>query len=255
MLGVLREVIMVRNVDHDLRKKAVLAATINKYIQEATPVSSGDISKVFNLSSATIRSIFSELEKDGYLTHPYTSGGRIPTSRGYRYYVDFLAAQMEVLDAEKQRITREYERKVNRLEDALEKTSEIISAITHYTGIVSLVEEQDRFFYKGLSSILDQPEFHDFERTRHLIKVIEDRELLLDIINRELNQEKVQVYIGEELDCDQMQECSLVVTSYSLNDRPSGRIAVLGPKRMRYDHIIPTLEYISDALTDFLERI
>ena len=81
---------MVRNVDHESRKRAILAATINRYIQDALPVASEDIAKEFALSSATIRNIFAEMEEEGYITHPYTSGGRIPTDKGYRYYVDFL---------------------------------------------------------------------------------------------------------------------------------------------------------------------
>jgi len=206
------------------------------------------------LSSATIRNIFAELEENGYLAHPHTSGGRMPTNKGYRYYVDFLISQMELLADEKERIVNEYRKKIKHLEDALEKTSKLISVITHYTGIVSFLEWQDRFFYKGVSFILDQPEFRDLERTRILIKIIEDKERLLDIINRDFD-EKVKVYIGDELGCPQMQDCSLVVSSYCLKNKPSGRLAVLGPMRMEYKHTITTLEYISDALTEVLHNL
>lgn len=137
---------MVRNVDYESRRKAVLAATINKYIKEAIPVASEDIAQDFDLSSATIRNIFAELEEDEYLTHPYTSGGRIPTNNGYRYYVDFLISQMGLLETEKERIICEYKKEINHLEEALEKTSELISTITHYAGIVSFLEWEDRFF-------------------------------------------------------------------------------------------------------------
>ena len=81
---------MVKNNDRQSRTRAVLTATINKYILEAAPIASEDIADNFHLSSATIRNIFSELEEGGYLTHQHTSGGRIPTDKGYRYYVDFL---------------------------------------------------------------------------------------------------------------------------------------------------------------------
>jgi heat-inducible transcriptional repressor len=63
------------------------------------------------------------------------------------------------------------------------------------------------------------------------------------------------VYIGRELECPKMENCSLVVSSYRLNNKPSGRLAVLGPARMEYNHIIPILEYISDVLTEVLDRI
>lgn len=245
---------MVRNVDYESRRRAILSATINKYIQGALPVASEDIARDFDLSSATIRNIFAELEENGYLTHPYTSGGRIPTDRGYRYYVDFLISQMALLDEEKERIVKGYRREVKQLEDALDETSEIISTITHYAGIVSLLGWQDRFFYRGIGYILEQPEFQDFKKLRLLIKLIEDKEHLLDIINRDFD-EKVKVYIGHELDCPEMDNCSMVVSSYRLKNRPLGRLAVLGPMRMEYKQIIPTLEYISEVLTEVLGNI
>jgi transcriptional regulator of heat shock response len=245
---------MVRNVDYESRRRAVLEAAINRYIQDAEPIASEDIAADFDLSSATIRNIFSDLEGTGLLTHPYTSGGRIPTYKGYRYYVDFLISQMELLDAEKENIINEYKREIRQLEDALEETSEIISRVTHYAGIVFFLEWQDKFFYKGISHILEQPEFKDSEKIRLLIKVIEDKQRLFDIIKRD-SCEKVKVYIGAELGCPEMEFCSLVVSSFRLNDRPSGRLAVLGPVRMKYKLIIPTLEYIAQVLNGVLNNI
>jgi transcriptional regulator of heat shock response len=245
---------MVRTVDYESRKRAILAATINKYIQEAEPVASEDIARDFDLSPATIRNILADLEESNYLTHPYTSGGRIPTNKGYRYYVDFLLSQMELLEEEKEHISREYKKKINRLEDVLDKTSEIISTITHYTGITYFPQWQDRFFYKGISLLLNQPEFRDYQKIRLFIKAIEDRQYLINIINRDFT-EKVKIYIGEELDCPEMESCSLVVSRYRLKDKSSGKLAVLGPMRMEYEHTIPALEYISDVLTEVISNI
>ncbi|MFH1190774.1 MAG: hypothetical protein V1670_01070 [Candidatus Omnitrophota bacterium] len=245
---------MSRNIDYSLRRKSVLNSAINRYIKDGSPVASNDISKEFDLSSATIRSIFSELEESGYLKHPYTSGGRVPTDRGYRYYVDFLIQQMELLDDEKQRIVKNCKKKMRRLDDALENTSEVISEITHYAGIVSFLEWQDRIFYKGISRIIDQPEFRDADKIRLLIKLMEDKGRLLDLVNRYYSG-KVKVYIGSELGWPEMENYSLIVTTYKLKNQPYGRLAVLGPMRMEYNHIIPALEYIADVLTDVLSAI
>jgi transcriptional regulator of heat shock response len=243
---------MMRTIDYDSRKRAVLASTINKYIHDAEPVSSEDIAREFKLSSATIRNIFVDLEEAGLLTHPYTSGGRIPTNKGYRYYVDFLISQMDLLDNEKERIAKEYKREISRMEDALEETSEIISIITHYAGMVSFLDWQDKLFYGGLSHVLEQPEFKDYQKVRILIKMIEDKGRLLSIINQDFD-DKVKVYIGKELGCPEIDHCSLVVSNYRVKNKPSGKLAVLGPARMEYNHIIPTLEYISDVLTEVLD--
>ena len=245
---------MVRTVDYDARRRAVLGVAINRYIKDAAPVSSEDIAREFDLSPATIRNIFVDLEKSGYLTHPHTSAGRVPTDKGYRQYVDFLSSQLELLDGEKKSIVKHFEKEISRLEDALEETSEVISAITHYTSIVSFLDWQERLFYRGMNFILEQPEFQDLHRIGLIIKMIEERQGLLDIINRDFK-EKVRVYIGEELGCAQMSNCSMVVTTYSVKNKPLGRLAILGPRRMEYQHIIPALEYVSDVLSRVLSKI
>lgn len=244
---------MVRTVDYESRKRAILSATINKYIKEAAPVSSEDIAADFELSPATIRSIFAELEEDNYLTHPYTSGGRVPTNKGYRYYVDLLISQTELLKEEKEQILKEYKREMKQFEEILDRTSEIISNITNYTGI-AFAQCQEKLFCKGISLILNQPEFKDYEKLRLLIKIIEEKQLLLNIFNRDFT-EKVKVYIGEELGCSEMQGCSLVISSYRLKDKSVGRLAALGPMRMEYNHTIPALEYISGVLTEVMSNI
>lgn len=245
---------MVRIIDRTQRRNTVLSASINAYINSAAPVSSEALAQDFNLSSATVRNIFAELEQDGYLTHPHTSAGRVPTDKGYRYYVDFLMSQIELLDNEKKSIINKYKNKIERLEDVLEKTSEIISIITHYAGIVSLLEWEDRFFYKGLSYILQQPEFQNTERICMLIRMLEEKKRLLDIINRDFS-ETTKVYIGSEIGCPEIDTCSLVVSTYRRGNRHNGRIAVLGPRRMNYNHIIPALDFISRVLSETLGQL
>ena len=245
---------MVNNIERQARKRAVLSTTINRYILEANPISSEELAEHFDLSSATIRNIFSELEDEGYLTHLYTSGGRVPTEKGYRYYVDSLLLQMQLMDEDKKSIMREYEKEINRMEDVLEETSKLIEQTTHYTGIVSFLEWQDKMFYKGLNRILEQPEFRDTGKMRLLIKAVEDKQRLLEIVNRDFSDE-ARVYIGSELNCPEMENCSLVVSSYRRKKKLQGRVAVLGPVRMEYRRIIPTLEYISDVLSEALGNL
>jgi transcriptional regulator of heat shock response len=245
---------MVRTVDYEHRRRAVLAAVINRYIKNAEPVASEVLAREFDLSSATIRNIFAELEESGYLMHPYTSGGKIPTNKGYRYYVDSLISQIELLEDEKERIVREYKKQIHKLEYMLETTTEVVSVVTHYTSIVSLLEWHDRFYYKGISFILEQPEFQDSNHIRLLIGMLEDKRRLIDVINRDF-EGKVKIYIGTELGCAEMKNCSLAVSRYRVNDKPSGRVAVLGPMRMEYRHTISALEYVSDVLSQVLNGI
>lgn len=245
---------MVRKMDYEVRRKAVLAAVINRYIQEGSPVASEDIAKDFQVSSATVRNVFADLEDAGYLAHMHTSSGRIPTYKGYRYYVDFLVEQMELVEEEKFRISSEYRKKISHLEELLETTSALIAGVTHYAGITLFPEWQDKLFYGGLSQILDQPEFHDSQKIRYLIKTLEEKRRLLEIMNRDF-EDKVRVYIGEELECPEISNCSLIVSRYRIKNKPGGKIAVLGPMRMEYNHAISVLGYVADMLTYELDKI
>lgn len=242
---------MVKTVNHDARRKAVLTSAINLYIREAEPVASEDLAAEFDLSPATIRNIFAELEESGYLTHPHTSAGRMPTDRGYRYYVDFLLSQLELIEEEKARIFSAYERGTETLDAILEKTSDLLSEVTHCAGIAALSDMDDKFVYRGVRYIIEQPEFQDASSIRLLIRLIEEKQRLLEIIRRH-NSSKVAVYIGEELGCEGTENCAILVSSYNLKERPVGRLAVLGPRRMHYGHTIPALEYVSEVLSEIL---
>ncbi len=99
-----------RKNDLQVRKDLVLGFVISQYIHSVSPVSSAQIASDYglDLSSATIRKISAQLERDGFLTHPHTSAGRVPTQEGYRYYVDHLMHEIQLLGEEKERIQYEY---------------------------------------------------------------------------------------------------------------------------------------------------
>lgn len=246
---------MVRQVDHQDRKNKILAATISFYIKSGNPVSSLELAQYFGLSSATMRNIMAELEDDGYLFQPHTSAGRVPTDKGYRYYVDFLMGQVQLTPAQKEAILNEYKKRINSLEDVLEKTTEIIATLTHYTAIVSFPDWDDRFIFSGLSNIIQQPEFADKQKLFLIIKLLEEKRQLLKLLNAEISQPTI--YIGNEMACAYVNdECSLVVSPYKKGkkDTKKGKIAVLGPRRMSYDQAVSTLEFVTRTLNELLEN-
>src|SRR3954449_11676749 len=75
----------------DERKAAILRAVVEEYIETAQPVGSGHVAPAVNVSSATVRNELATLEQEGYLHQPHTSAGRVPTEKGYRYFVDSLS--------------------------------------------------------------------------------------------------------------------------------------------------------------------
>jgi len=244
----------MRTIDHETRRKEVLAAAIDTYVNNAVPVSSEMLVRDFglNLSPATVRNCLAELEELGYLTHPHTSAGRVPTQAGYRYYVDNLMSEIKLIEREKTRIESDYRKHIGELETILDETSKMLSEITHYAGIVSFSDWHHRMFYKGTSFILEQPEFRDLARIRHLLKALEEKEGLLEIINRDLKEE-IAIYIGTEISYSDIDNCSLIISSYKVKDKPSGRLAVLGPTRMHYGKVVSTVEYLSERLSRVLK--
>ena len=119
----------------DKRKKKLLQTIIEEYIETAEPVSSGNLVKQLECSSATIRNEMAELEKYGYLEKPHTSAGRIPSQKGYRYYVDELVRDDKLTKKEMEIIKEKLETKVNALEDLAKIATTTLSEITHYTTI------------------------------------------------------------------------------------------------------------------------
>jgi transcriptional regulator of heat shock response len=244
----------MRNVDYNERKRKVLSATIDAYIKNADPISSEGLSADFECSSATIRNILAELEEEGYLTHPYTSSGRVPTDKGYRYYVDFLLNQIALLEDEKGYLSKELKKEKRKLEDTLEHTSKLISASAKNASIVSFLDWDDKIFFDGTSFVLDQPEFEDLRRTRKLVKLfLEDKQKLIELVNRNAG-DNIKIYIGAELCYPEVEDCSLIVSSYKSHENTKGRIAVLGPKRMEYARYISLLDYFSLLLGELVEE-
>ena len=240
-------------IDVKDRKDRVLAITIGHYIESITPVSSSYIANTskLDLSSATIRNILAELEEDGYLTHPHTSAGRIPTQKGYRYYVDHLMIEIQLLEAEKERIREEYEKESKELEVLLEKTSQVLSELTRYTSIISVDGWGSKLFCNGTSFIVGYPDGSDMEKIRSILAALDEKERLLKIINQKL-ENKIDIYIGQELASCDINSCSMIISSYRLKDGPSGRMAILGPTRMQYEKVVPMLEYFSEIMEGLL---
>ena len=121
----------------DDRKKKVLQAIVEEYINTAEPVSSNALISKYDLncSSATIRNEMAELEKKGLLDKMHTSSGRVPSAQGYRYYVDELLKDDNISLEEVKYISNKLETKVHEIEDLTKITANTISEITHYTTV------------------------------------------------------------------------------------------------------------------------
>ncbi len=136
------------------RKNKVLQAVIHHYIKSGKPVGSNILTEDydFDFSPASIRNMMAELEEEGFLTHPHTSAGRIPTDKGYRNYVNSLIEMQKLVLDEEERVRREYEEKSSELQDLLVQTSKVLSGLSQYTGFV-LMPKLDRSSIKYIELI------------------------------------------------------------------------------------------------------
>ncbi|HXW35738.1 MAG TPA: heat-inducible transcriptional repressor HrcA [Acidimicrobiales bacterium] len=122
----------------DDRKTAILNAIVAEHIETAQPVGSGHLTEVpgVEVSSATVRSEMAALERDGYLAQPHTSAGRIPTDKGYRFFVDHLAGRGVLDAAERQEVRRFFAQVHGEVEELLGQTSGLLANLTDYAAVV-----------------------------------------------------------------------------------------------------------------------
>ncbi|MBQ6496663.1 MAG: heat-inducible transcription repressor HrcA [Firmicutes bacterium] len=134
------------------RKLKILQAVIADFIRTAEPVGSRTISKNYELGSpATIRNEMSDLEELGYLTHPHTSSGRVPSEKAYRLYVNEMMKKTELTQEQKDAIARDLYSNVTELENLIERAAHVLSEITNLTAFaISPRKEQDTLRYINL---------------------------------------------------------------------------------------------------------
>ncbi|MHB8220521.1 MAG: heat-inducible transcriptional repressor HrcA [Acidimicrobiales bacterium] len=122
----------------DPRKAAILQAVVSRYIGTAQPVGSQQVAGAagIGVSSATVRAEMAALEGEGYLTQPHTSAGRIPTDKGYRFFVDHLAAPGVLGQAQRQQVSQFFDQVHGEMEEMLERASGLLANLTSYAAVV-----------------------------------------------------------------------------------------------------------------------
>lgn len=155
-------------MDLDARKQKILQAIIQDYISSAEPVGSRTIARKYDLgvSAATIRNEMFDLEMMGYLEQPHTSAGRIPSLKGYRFYVDCLLEPTKITDAEKQFVRAWFQDKVSSVDQIFQSTAKVLARITHN---VTLVMASQR-----LNSKLKYIRFLPLDERRAIMIVVTD---------------------------------------------------------------------------------
>jgi transcriptional regulator of heat shock response len=238
-------------IDLSDRKKQILDAIISDYIDTAEPVGSFTITHhyVRNFSPATIRAEMSELEHIGYITHPHTSSGRIPTDFGYRYYVDNIM-ETKTISGREISLIRNGIKKIGRgIEEILHGTVKLISSVLDYvTVFVSFGKENNKVYASGISNILKQPEFNNITQARRFMETIEHEDFLTRILAEYSRNRDLNIQIGHENRHREMQDLSVVVAKHKIYGINPGAIGIIGPTRMDYNRVTSVLNFISQEL-------
>ena len=337
----------------DDRKKRILQAVVQDYITSAEPVGSRTLARKYDLgvSSATIRNEMADLEMLGYLEHIHTSSGRIPSSKGYRLYVDSLLPVQPMTEQEKAAINKWYQGKVQQVDQVFQETAKIISRMTRnvslvlapqlstaafrcmqflplddhrviavlmtdagfvenrimempagaafddfqrmakvinealaghtlgaiqggslkkiekeigdsdlYESALHLIDKaldsqkKERLYLGGTTEMLEQPEFHNVDKVKELLVMLEKDQLMKDILKAHLG-DGLTVSIGQENEYSGIKDCSIITATYHLDGELLGSMAVLGPTRMEYGRTMSLLNYMNQNLTEVIKRL
>lgn len=199
------------------RQEKILNAVIRNYLETGEPVGSRTISKYtdLNLSSATIRNEMSDLEEMGYIIQPHTSAGRIPTDKGYRFYVDnILKDKLGELDKREKEVTEREElliEKVDKVETLLQNMAKVLAVNTNYATMVSAPKSQGNKIKFIQLSLLDENQL--------LCTVVSDKNQVVNKIlkiKQEITQEmivRLNVAMNTELAGLSLEEINLGVIS------------------------------------------
>lgn len=336
------------------REKSILRSIVQQFILTASPVGSRYIVKKYDIgfSPATVRNIMSDLEESGFIDHPHTSAGRVPTDKGYRFYVDSLMDIPELNKVEKGIIDKSFKLDMSETDDLLRIASKLMSQITKQiacvtypkldrgilqrlqlvslsstkmlivlsikSGIVktitlevnseikesqfSFVENllnerlsgltldeirktfkdrfsdvnqtdksiirifidsvdkifvdpktDDRVFITGAKNVIQQPEFEDPEKFHSVIELIEDKDIIIHIMEKkEKGSDDIFISIGKENLDQKLQEYSFITKEYNYGET-SGTLGIIGPKRMEYSKVVAIVDYIAKMLSDVLK--
>jgi transcriptional regulator of heat shock response len=230
------------------RQGEILNRIVQEYIELAEPVSSQLLEKKydFDICSATIRIEMQKLTDTGFLLQPHTSAGRIPTDKGYRFFVDeLLKKEMEDLDLEDW-FTGEIDNTVKSIQ-LLTKNL----ALASQSLVLSYFEKEKILWKEGWEEIFKKPEFREETYIVNFTGLLESFEEHIEDLKLSSG---IKVYIGRENPFKKTKDFSIISSSCCLPGDGQTIISLLGPKRMDYDRNINLMKSLAEALAEAREE-
>ena len=332
------------------RARHLLRVLVDRYVREGHPVGSRTLSKEsgLELSPATIRNVMSDLEELGYIGSPHTSAGRIPTAKGYRFFVDTMVNLQSLSEGEIRELQDRLARRAGSGRQLVETASNLLSGLTHMAGVVTvprqvvgslrqieflplsdrrvlailvvndtqvrnrvlnvdrdytadelkrvsnylteqfsgktiasvretIVSEMQRtresldqlmadaigiarhifaedssgdggYYLAGETNLMDFDELSNVDKLRELFEAFGRKRDILHLLDRAMVSADLQIFIGGESGYQILDECSVVVSPYTVDQEIVGVLGVIGPTRMAYERVIPIVDVTARLL-------
>lgn len=218
------------------RQTQLLKLVVEHFTETSQPVGSKFLVDEggLDVSGATVRNEMRELEEAGFLTHPHTSAGRVPTEAGYQYYVDHLLLPKEPTKKERDDVDEIIHDFADR--ERMKAIARYTASRLHAATIISMTNGS--VYYTGLSELFGQPEFRDYAHTIEVSSIFDQCEERLPAVDR-LMSDNTTVLIGRRNPLGRA--CSLVGKKVSDNHV----FLLLAPMRMQYNRAVGFLNHIS----------
>ncbi len=230
------------------RQVAILSSIIEQYAEVAAPVGSVTLAKLFNVSSATIRSEMSKLEELGLIEQPHTSAGRIPTDKGYRFYVNLLTQNDESTPFD--RGARALEARVSGTGQSADRTiRSAVDSLVDLTGNLGLATIGDELYLAGMGNLFSQPEFLQGTNVQSVARLLDNLEPWL---REAAPNEPLNVFIGTENPIGKTSGATLIISKFRSPYSDKSYIGVLGPTRQSYGRVMRLVRQTGAMLEETL---
>ncbi len=225
------------------RQSKLLQHIVEEYIATAQPVGSSLIAEKYmkDISSPTVRNEMQELERLGYIRAPHTSAGRVPTEKGYRFYIENILASKE-LSAKRQDALSEIVKDSGQLEDGVKFLAKKTAELANEAVLIAF--SPHNVYHTGLANVFSKPEFMSHDLVLSLSQVFDHLDEAMAKVHQDLDDD-VSVLLGSENPFGE--ECGSIVASFEFNNQRA-MIGILGPMRMDYGNNIAFVKFIKHLL-------
>lgn len=238
------------------RQELILRLVVEAYLTSGKPVPSKRVagSAEVEWAASTVRAELAAMEAAGFLTHPHTSAGRLPTEAGYRYYVDRLIRSGEsqvaaAAELELSRLRRE-------IDEAMRETTAALAQVNDLMALVTAPPlGGDTLYMHGVSRLLSAEHLAELPHVDELMGALEQRAGVLGMMRSALEERSVFFWIGGENPQPELRSVSVVGANYGVASRNLGAVGVVGPLRMDYATAIASVRGAAHELSRYCETV